>query len=95
VATTSRTIYTHTCDLCGAQKARDELTRLVPIPIREGDGVEFWVAATAGPPGDVCVTCQQRPITDLIAFLTDLKAKQEEAHRAPQTVEGRTKVDRP
>jgi len=95
VATTSRTIYTHTCDLCGARKARDELTRLVPIPISEGDGVEFWSTATAGPAGDVCVACQQRPITDLIAFFKNRKAEQDQARRAAQTVKGRTQVDRP
>ena len=94
MATTSRTTYIHTCDLCGAEKARDELTRLVPIPISEGDGVEFWSAAAVGPPGDVCVACQQRPITELIAFLKDRRAEQEQARRA-QTVKGRTQVDRP
>ena len=95
MATTSRTIYTHTCDLCGAEKARDELTRLVPIPISEGASVEYWSTAAMRPPGDVCVACQQRPITELIAFLTDRRAEQDQAHRAPQTVKGRTQVDRP
>jgi hypothetical protein len=95
VATTSRTTYTHICDLCGAEKERDELTRLVPIPISEGDGVEYWSTAAVGPPGDVCVACQQRPITELIAFLKDRRAEQDQAHRAPQTVKGRTRVDRP
>ena len=95
MATTSRTIYTHTCDLCGAEKARDELTRLVPIPISESDGVEYWSTAAVGPPGDVCVSCQQRPITELIALLKDRQAEQDEARRAPQTVRGRTPVDRP
>ena len=95
MATTSRTIYTHTCDLCGAEKERDELTRLVPIPISEGDGVEYWSTAAVGPPGDVCVACQQRPITELIAFVRDRKAEQGEARRAPQMVKGQTEVDRP
>jgi hypothetical protein len=95
VATTCRTIYTHTCDLCGAEKARDELTRLVPIPIAEGDGVEFWGAGTAGPAGDVCVACQQRPIAELITFLKDRKAEQDQARKAPHMVKGRTRVDRP
>jgi len=95
VATTSRTIYTHTCDLCGAEKARDELTRLVPIPISEGAGVEYWSTAAVGPPTDVCESCQQRPIIELIAFLKDRQAEQDEARRAPQKVRGRTQVDRP
>jgi hypothetical protein len=96
LATTSRTIYTHTCDLCGAEKARDELTRLVPIPISESDGVEFWSAGTAGPPGNVCVACQQRPITELITFLKDRKAGQDQARKVPHGVKGRTtQVDRP
>ena len=95
VATTSRTTYTHTCDLCGAEKARDDLTRLVPIPISEGDGVEFWSTGAVGPPGDVCTACQHRPITELITFLKDRQAEQEQARRPPQMVKGRTQVDLP
>lgn len=91
MATTSKIIYTHTCDLCGAEKAPDELTRLGLLSISEGD-TDSWVRV--GPPCDVCTSCQQRPIAELIAYLNDRKAEQE-ARRPPHTATGPGSIDRP
>jgi hypothetical protein len=85
MATTSKTSYTHTCDLCGAEHPRDGLRRFGLVAIREGD-ITFRNPEIQGPPGDVCPACQQRPIADLAALLEARRAEQAERDRPPGTL---------
>jgi hypothetical protein len=58
VATRAETIYHHTCDLCGRERAEDQLAYLWgPHP-------------TAGkrPQIDICQECRRRPVAAVLAW---------------------------
>lgn len=54
MARTSRTVYTNTCDLCGAETAKEGLTRVYD---------SIWGRGAV----DVCRECESRPISDVLA----------------------------
>ena len=68
MATTSKTTYTHTCDLCGAEATRGDLRRLGRTGINE-ECVIIRNPELTGKPCDVCPACQARPISELVAFI--------------------------
>ena len=57
MATTSRTTYTHTCDLCGTAHPRHDLRRFGLVTISEGGPVSSRNPEIQGPPVDVCPAC--------------------------------------
>jgi hypothetical protein len=71
MATTSRTIYTHTCDLCGAEYPRAELRRFGLVRIGEEASFVSADPTVDGPTVDVCEACQQQPIAEIVTWLAD------------------------
>jgi hypothetical protein len=69
MARTSRTIYTHTCDLCGAETPREGLTRVY-------DGI--WGRNAV----DVCGKCESKPIADVLAKFREKENPYEEEQPA-------------
>lgn len=69
MARTSRTIYTHTCDLCGAETPREGLTRVY-------DGI--WGRNAV----DVCRKCESRPIAEALAKFREEENPYEEEQPA-------------
>jgi len=86
MATTSRTTYTYTCDLCGTAHPRHDLRRFGLVTISEGGPASSRNPEIQGPPGDVCPACRERPISELLALLEKRKAKPDEAQRSPITI---------
>lgn len=86
MATSSKTTYTHTCDLCGAEHPRGDLRRFGLVTITEDRPVSSRNPEIQGPPGDVCPACQKRPISELLAILEARKAELDEARRSPMTI---------
>jgi len=82
VATTSKTTYTHTCDLCGAECARDDLRRLGWIDVSEGN-ISIRNPELRGKPCDVCPACQARPISELVAYAEAAEAAERDSRMAP------------
>lgn len=68
MATTSETIYTHTCDLCGAAHEKPELTKLYGP--EHGDR---FPPAAVKPVIDICPDCHSRPVSDVLKFLATIK----------------------
>jgi hypothetical protein len=60
MATTSKTIYTHTCDLCGEVRDEDKLAHLYGPADR---------APFQGHRVDICADCQGKPISDALAAM--------------------------
>jgi len=81
MATTHKTIYTHTCDFCGAEKPRGELYGFGRVPITEADRTMRNPAIT-GDPVDVCKACQQRPMTELVEKLDNQPKRDRFGNRA-------------
>ncbi len=82
MATTSRTTYTHTCDLCGAEHPRGELHGLGLVGVHDATP-GLRPPEIEGPQCDVCPACRERPVADLLAFLEERKAERDQSRRAP------------
>jgi len=68
MATTRKTVYTHTCDLCGEVQDEEDLRHLYgEVPSRQR-GVAFN-RQSARPKADICDECQARPVSEVFAFL--------------------------
>jgi hypothetical protein len=63
MATTSTTTYTHTCDLCGAERDKAELAHLY------GKAGGAMGRIDQGPQADICADCRSRPVGDVLDFL--------------------------
>ena len=81
MATTSETVYTYTCDLCGTERDDKDLTSL------------YDATAISRKPGrvDICVDCHARPVADALAFLAAGKDRLEP--RRVQLKEQQVKVE--
>jgi len=55
MATTTKTVTYFSCDLCGTDHDEDDLVRLYG-PLQSGRRVQV----------DVCLSCRERPIAELI-----------------------------
>jgi hypothetical protein len=69
MARTSKTIYAYTCDLCGAETAREGLSRVY-------DGI--WGRSAV----DVCRECESKPIADVLAKFREKENPYEEQQPA-------------
>lgn len=69
MAVRTETVQVHSCDLCGQDADEASLVRVYSA-LQAGKQVQ----------ADICVICQQRPIADLVDWLT---AKQAEAALRP------------
>lgn len=58
MAVRTETVQFHSCDLCSQDTDESDLIRLYG-PLQAGKRVQ----------ADICVTCQQRPIAELVAWL--------------------------
>jgi len=77
MATTHRITFTHTCDLCGAERAEAEMQHLHGVqsaPQHLGQG----------PRVDICADCTARPVSEVLAFLASTAGK---SHRTVRFVE--------
>ena len=88
MATTSKTTYTHTCDLCGGEGARGDLRRLGRVDISEGD-IIIRNPELKGKPCDVCPACQARPISELVAYVEAAEAAERDSRMAPNPLRAR------
>ena len=83
MATATETTNTYTCDLCGTKVPRDELHRFGLVQIHEGEVSYYSNPGITGPPRDVCQSCQQRPIAELITSLNTAKDEENENSLKP------------
>jgi hypothetical protein len=89
VATTTTTTSTYRCDLCNTEVPLDQLHRFGLVQIGEGEVTYYHNPEITGPPRDVCQSCQQRPITELITSLNTQKDEENEnptAHLTPASM---------
>ena len=75
MAVRTTTVQVLSCDLCGNDCDESALVRLYG-PLQSGKRAQ----------ADVCMTCQQRPIADLIAWIE--RRQQETALRPLRSVRG-------
>lgn len=66
MATTTETIYHHTCDLCGAEKDEPELASV--FSGLQMNGVAGVHINSRSKQADICTACRSRPVSDLLAF---------------------------
>ena len=86
MATTTKTTTTYKCDLCKTEVPRDQLHRFGLVQIDEGEVTHYRNPEITGPPRDVCQSCQQRPIAELITSLSTPNDEENEnptAHLTP------------
>ncbi len=88
MATASKTIYTHTCDFCGAEHPRGELRRLGETTIDESM-TRMSKPSLKNDTVDVCAACQEKPISELIAKLDEFPER-DSFGNIVQTVKVRT-----
>jgi hypothetical protein len=67
VATKTENTTTYSCDLCKAQVPRDQLHRFGLVEVT--DIIYHSNPPITGSSRDVCQSCQQRPIAELITLL--------------------------
>jgi hypothetical protein len=79
MATRTETIYTHTCDLCGTERDKDELRHL------SGDERAQDIYNPGRARIDICGQCLSRPVSDVLEFLDRARADAE-ARRNRRTV---------
>lgn len=68
MATKTITSYEHTCDLCGAQHAQEELTKLYGPSRQRGVG-----GTNHHDEADICTGCQAKPISELVTWFAARK----------------------
>jgi hypothetical protein len=78
MATRTETVTYHSCDLCGQDHDEADLTRLYGPP-----------QAGRRPQIDICQTCQQRPIANVVEWIR--KQGQATAPRPGRRVRGATR----
>ena len=83
MATTSETIYTHTCDLCGTKRERRGLRRLGLTDVEEGGLILRKPEISSGVTCDVCSACTERPLSEVLDYLA-VKAEEKRLPQARQ-----------
>jgi hypothetical protein len=82
MATIRKTTQVHTCDLCGAERPREELSRLGLFGIPEEEP-RPQNPVIAGASCDVCVDCQKK---HTIAELVETLRREREEHRLERAI---------